>query len=118
MVQRRDRQREQRALHDLAAWAYQFSARLSFEPCLLLLEIGASLRLFGGRNALLTRLQRELGQLVNDVYGADAVLRRLGLAIGKARRLQALENGGRDHRDNEDNDQRRVELLRAAVDHH
>ena len=47
-VQRRDRERERRALEELAAWAYQFSARISFEPSLLLLEVGASRRLFGG----------------------------------------------------------------------
>ena len=43
-IQRRDRASEQQALHGLAAWAYQFSARISFEPSLLLLEVGASLR--------------------------------------------------------------------------
>ncbi|MGB5614155.1 MAG: DNA polymerase Y family protein [Sedimenticolaceae bacterium] len=62
-VQLRDRVREQRALDELALWAYQFSARISFEPSLLLLEVGSSLRLFGGLPALLMPLQRELGQI-------------------------------------------------------
>ena len=62
-TQRRDPEREQRALDGLAAWAYQFSARIAFEPSLLLLEVGASRRLFGGLPALLRALQRELGQL-------------------------------------------------------
>ncbi|MCB1800638.1 MAG: DNA polymerase Y family protein, partial [Gammaproteobacteria bacterium] len=62
-VQRRDRAGEGRALEELAAWAYQFSARISFEPSLLLLEVGASQRLFGGLATLLGQLQRELEQL-------------------------------------------------------
>jgi protein ImuB len=71
-VQRRDRAREQQALHGLAAWAYQFSARISFEPSLLLLEVGASLRLFGGLPTLLAPLQRELDQLGYSVRHAVA----------------------------------------------
>ncbi len=71
-VQRRDRVREQHALHDLALWAYQFSARISFEPSLLLLEIGASLRLFGGLGAMLGPLQCELEQLGHSVRHAVA----------------------------------------------
>ncbi|WP_078120945.1 Y-family DNA polymerase [Thiosocius teredinicola] len=62
-VQARERAREQQALHELALWAYQFSARISFEPSLLLLEVGASLRLFGGLSALMAPLLRELGQM-------------------------------------------------------
>ena len=37
-VQPRAPGRERRALEDLALWAYQFSAGISFEPALLLLE--------------------------------------------------------------------------------
>lgn len=62
-VQRRDPVREQRTLHELASWAYQFSAQIDFEPSLLLIEVGASRRLFGGLPALLGTVQRELGQL-------------------------------------------------------
>jgi protein ImuB len=62
-VQRRDRGLERRALDELAAWAYQFSARICFEPSLLLLEVGASRRLFGGLRQLLQRLQQGLRQL-------------------------------------------------------
>lgn len=65
-VQRRDREVERRALQDLALWAYQYSPRISFEPSLLLLEVGGSRRLFGGLSPLLDRLQRELGQLGYD----------------------------------------------------
>ncbi len=62
-IRARDLQAERRALHELALWAYQFSPQISFEPSLLLLEIGASLKLFGGLQALLQRVQQELPQL-------------------------------------------------------
>lgn len=71
-VQRRDRAREQRALDEMASWAYQFSPRISFEPSLLLLEVGASLRLFGGLPRLLEMVQRELGQIGYSVQHALA----------------------------------------------
>ncbi|MCP5430931.1 MAG: DNA polymerase Y family protein [Chromatiaceae bacterium] len=72
-VQRRDRAREQRALDELALWAYQFSPRISFEPSLLLLEVGASLRLFGGLPRLLDTVQRELDQIGYSVQHALAM---------------------------------------------
>jgi protein ImuB len=59
----RDFVREQQALEDLAAWAYQFSDHVCFDPRCLLLEVGGSLRLFGGIGPLLARVQRELPQL-------------------------------------------------------
>lgn len=59
----RDRERERRALQDLALWAYQFSPRIAFDPLVLLLEIGRSLRLFGGLQRLLDRIERELPRL-------------------------------------------------------
>ncbi len=62
-VQPRDPVRERRALDGLALWAYQFSSGISFEPSLLLLEVGASLRLFGGLSTLLETSQRELEQI-------------------------------------------------------
>ena len=71
-VQRRDRAREQRALEDLAAWAYQFTPRIRFEPALLLLEVGASLRLFGGLPSLLQTLRQGLDRLGYRVQHAVA----------------------------------------------
>src|SRR5512142_1784728 len=57
----RDRAAEQRLLLSLAAWAYRFSSHVSLaEPDALLIEVGASLRLFGGWPALERRLRREL----------------------------------------------------------
>ena len=78
-VQPRDPAREQRALGELALWAYQFSAHISFEPSLLLLEVGASLRLFGGLPALLAILQPELEQIG---YGARHALAPTPTAAG------------------------------------
>ena len=60
----RDRAGEHRLLLSLAAWAYRFSSHVSLsEPDALLVEIGASLRLFGGWPALERRLRRELAAL-------------------------------------------------------
>lgn len=71
-VQPREPARERQALGELAAWAYQFSPRISFEPSLLLLEVGASQRLFGGLPALLGVLQSEAGQLGYNIRHALA----------------------------------------------
>lgn len=62
---------EGEALQELAAWAYQFSAQVTplgdatREPSAhgLLLEIGGSLRLFGGRHRLTQLVQRDLALL-------------------------------------------------------
>jgi protein ImuB len=60
-------EREVEALAELAGWAYQFSAQVTPRSDAaqhgLLLEIGGSLRLFGGRHRLTQLLQRELAQL-------------------------------------------------------
>ena len=57
----RDVAAEKRLLLSLAAWAYRFSSHVSLgEPHALLLEVGASLNLFGGWAALERRLRDEL----------------------------------------------------------
>ncbi len=48
----RNAEREQSALQELAGWAYQFSSHVVLQPDGLLLETGASERLFGGRARL------------------------------------------------------------------
>ena len=58
-VRERDRAREQQQLEALAGWAWQYSSRISFDPLLMLLEVGASLKLFGGFSSLLERMQQE-----------------------------------------------------------
>lgn len=53
----RNAEHERNALAELALWAYQFSAQVVVQECGLLLETGASERLFGGR----ARLTRAIG---------------------------------------------------------
>jgi protein ImuB len=60
----RDTAAEQRLLQSFAAWAYRFSSKVSLsEPDALLIEVGASLRLFGGWPALEHRLRDELAAM-------------------------------------------------------
>jgi len=75
-VRRRAPDREHRALEGLAAWAYQFSSCIAFEPSLLLLEIGASRRLFGDLAALQGRIRcgvEQLGYRVRDAVAPTAL---------------------------------------------
>jgi protein ImuB len=58
VVQAHDPAREQAAVHAVAVWATQFSPSVALEPDAVLLEVQASLRLFGGLTALGTRLER------------------------------------------------------------
>jgi protein ImuB len=68
----RNTQAERKALDRLAAWAYQWSSavtlqaanpRSSTECSMVWLEIAASFKLFGGRDALLKRVEAELKEL-------------------------------------------------------
>jgi protein ImuB len=58
---------ERDALHELACWAYQFSAQVAIRTGTvasgLVLETGGSERLFGGHSLLHRRIRRELGNL-------------------------------------------------------
>jgi protein ImuB len=80
----RDAQREADALHELACWAYQFSSRIvpfaSDAHSGLLIETGASERLFGGRDALRRRVAgaiRALGYRARIAAAATPVAARL-----------------------------------------
>ncbi|MFV8835314.1 DNA polymerase Y family protein [Aquisalimonas sp.] len=60
----RQRETEVRSLHHLAGWAYQFSGQVSPRtPNGLLLEVGGSLRLFGGLHTLCRGITEELEPL-------------------------------------------------------
>lgn len=60
-VHARERRRETRLLEFLAGWARRFTSLVSLErPDALLLEVGGSLRLFGGLQALESRLRQSL----------------------------------------------------------
>ncbi len=55
---------EQKTLARLAAWAGMFSSHVAIQaPTALVLEIGSSLKLFGGLDGLKARLNRELAAL-------------------------------------------------------
>ena len=71
-IRRRDTKREQEALQELAAWSYQFSSRIAFDPLLLLLEVGGSLRLFGGLSALLEAVEGAVPDLGYSMVHATA----------------------------------------------
>ncbi|MDD5296373.1 MAG: DNA polymerase Y family protein [Rhodocyclaceae bacterium] len=62
-VMARDEDREQAALASLAGWAGQFTPTVSLEKNGLLLEVEASLALFGGLMPLLARLRRGVREL-------------------------------------------------------
>jgi protein ImuB len=78
--------REHAALQELAGWAYQFSSHVVLQPDGLLLETGASERLFGGRaplhRALVTGLEA-LGYRAAHAYAAAPRTARL-LALAQA----------------------------------
>lgn len=71
-LQTRDQTYEKQQLNALAQWAYQYSNKISFEPLMLLLEIGASLRLFNGLETLLQHILHDLQQLQHRTHYAVA----------------------------------------------
>jgi len=91
-VHQRDPVRERETLYELALWALQFSSRISFEPSLILLEIGASLRLFGGLEALLQRVTAEAPQLGFELaWGVAPTPMAAGLLARELPTSQALD---------------------------
>lgn len=69
----RDQNAERRALESTAAWCGQFTSMVSLvSPDVVLLEIGGSLRLFGGFNQILSELKAGLDQLGYQVQLASA----------------------------------------------
>jgi protein ImuB len=76
---------ETRGLAPLAAWACQFTPKVSLEPPqALLLEVEGSLRYFGGREALLEALERALAELGVPAMLADAPTARAALWRARA----------------------------------
>jgi protein ImuB len=98
IAQPRQPERESAALHELACWAYQFSGAITPlhtdpDPGLLM-EIGGSLRLFGGRALLLRRLRAELTGLGYQGCAAIAPtpLAARWMALARRRRLPAARD--------------------------
>ena len=72
------------ALEPIAAWAYQFTPRVSLEPpCALVLEVSGSLRLFGGGKPFLRKLHAALAEL--DLQFSLAVAPTARAALWRAR---------------------------------
>ncbi|MGH8749163.1 MAG: Y-family DNA polymerase, partial [Burkholderiales bacterium] len=89
----RDTAAEARALEAVAAWAMQFTAKVSLEPPQgVLLEVQGSLRLFGGAARLMARLRSGLAGLGFDALLASGPTARsaLWLARGRGETLSAL----------------------------
>ena len=83
----------QGTLEAIAAWACQFTPRVSLEPPqALLLEVEGSLRLYGGLDALQHRLRSELEQMDLQAGLATAKTARaaLWLACSSQRNLEAV----------------------------
>ena len=78
---------ERRALQRLAAWAGQFSSLVHVEaPQALLLEVGGSLRLFGGLENLLTQVELGLTELGYTAQLAVAPTRLAATWLARAGR--------------------------------
>jgi protein ImuB len=83
----------QGTLEALAAWACQFTPKVSLEPPqALALEVEGSLRLFGGLESLKSRLERGLDEMGLSAALATASTPRaaLWLAAGNARTVDAV----------------------------
>src|SRR5437870_1330646 len=80
---------ERDALHELACWAYQFSAQVTIRTGAsssgLVLETGGSERLFGGRSELHRRIRRGLGSLGYHAAFGYATTPSAAWLIGTAR---------------------------------
>ncbi len=103
---------EKQALERLAAWAYQFSSTVVLgnisvhfyeaRNAALWLEIGASLKLFGGFRKLIETIEREIQQLgytyrlgIGPTLEGAALLARAGIRIATTT-VQALRSRIRD----------------------
>src|SRR5262245_41315968 len=84
------------SLERIAAWACQFTPKVSLEPpCGLLLEVAGSLRRFGGCDRLLEKLCAGLAAAGFEAAPASAPTARaaLWLARGGCRRLEEVPVG-------------------------
>jgi protein ImuB len=85
----RNAERERDALAELATWAYQFSGEVVVQRDGVLIETGASERLFGGRAALSRAVRDGLAPLGYRAAFGYAVVPRAArvVALARARRL-------------------------------
>ncbi len=99
LVRDRDIREEQRALEATALWALQFTSRVGLAPpTSLLLEIGCSLKLFGGLDALRARIREAAAQLGFDAVTAVAPTPRGAQWLARAGLDLAIEDTVSLHR--------------------
>ncbi len=93
-ILQRDRRREESALEGLAAWAGQFTSQVSLErPQGLLLEVGGSLRLFGGIEPLLAQVRSDLEGLGYQARLAAAPTPAAAILLARASGQSATAGG-------------------------
>jgi protein ImuB len=92
IIQPRDLKAEQAALQALAAWSYQFTARISLsQPCELLLEVEGSFMLFGGRADLFDKVRAGLEKLGYNASLASAPTPLAALSLARCHREQHID---------------------------
>ena len=79
----RDESAETTCLNQLADWAGQYSALVSLEPQALLLEIGGSLKLFEGLQAMQARIKKDLEHVSYAVRMAVAPTPQAALLLAR-----------------------------------
>jgi protein ImuB len=79
----RDEAAEQACMGSLAEWAAQYSSLVSLESHALLLEVAASLRLFGGVDGLCRQLGTGLARLPHEVVMAMAPTPQAALLLAR-----------------------------------
>src|SRR4030095_2333259 len=86
--------RERDALAELAGWAYQFSSHVVLQPDGLLLEVGGSLRLFGGHAQLHRAIADGLDALGYRAAFAYAAAPRTSRVLAHSDRARCPRAGG------------------------
>jgi len=81
--EQRDEAAEQACLVRLADWAGRYTSMVSLEPQALLLEVGASLTLFGGLEAIRARIKKDLQRHCHDTSMAFAPTPQAALLLAR-----------------------------------
>jgi protein ImuB len=91
MATERNPDHEQKTMHSLALWAMQFTSKVSLEPpCGLILEIGASLNLFGGLDNICDDIQSGLHTLGYQAYTGIAPVAAAAWLLALNRQAQVV----------------------------
>lgn len=90
-----DPERERAALHGLALWALQFTSQVSLEPPYgLILEIGASLGLFKGLDAIRQRIASGLDEMRYEAHTGVAPVAAAAWLLALHRQSQTVTRHG------------------------